>query len=117
MALNARSPGERSITLAIFIMAANCSGIVGSQLFQQDDGPLYRVGWTAIVSIVSVALFLTIWLNVQYRLLNWRLKKQGRLNESTNTTTESYWSAPSVFRRNLLEKVGNRMRPETACSP
>lgn len=83
MALNARTAGERSITLAIFIMSANCSGIVGSQLFQQDDKPLYRVGWTVIVALVSLALFFTIWANVQYRLLNRRLGSRGLLNEKT----------------------------------
>lgn len=34
MALNARSTGERSITMAILIMAANAGGIMGSQFFQ-----------------------------------------------------------------------------------
>ncbi|SPJ83876.1 related to nicotinamide mononucleotide permease [Fusarium torulosum] len=33
MALNAGSAGERSITMAILIMSANTSGIIGSQLF------------------------------------------------------------------------------------
>ncbi|KAL6241069.1 hypothetical protein RBB50_011972 [Rhinocladiella similis] len=83
MALNAHTAGERSITLAIFIMSANCSGIVGSQLFQQGDKPLYRVGWTVIVALVSLALFFTIWANVQYRLLNRRLRSRGLLNEKT----------------------------------
>ncbi|KAL9096526.1 MAG: hypothetical protein Q9165_001523 [Trypethelium subeluteriae] len=79
MALNARSAGERSITLAVFIMSANCSGIIGSQLFQQSDGPLYRTGWTVIIAVASVALFFTIWANVQYVLLNRRLRSKGNL--------------------------------------
>ena len=39
MALNTKSAGERSITMAVFIMAANAAGIIGSQLFREDDGP------------------------------------------------------------------------------
>lgn len=83
LALNARTPGERSITLAIIIMSANCSGIIGSQLFQSDDKPLYRTGWTAIVALTSVALFFTVWANVQYRLLNRILRRKGSLEETT----------------------------------
>jgi hypothetical protein len=81
MALNARSAGERSITLAIFIMSANCSGIIGSQLFQQDDKPLYRMGWTVVVSIISVALFFTVFANVQYWVLNRRRRHDGKESE------------------------------------
>ncbi|KAF4121859.1 Major Facilitator Superfamily [Geosmithia morbida] len=83
MALNARSSGERSITLAMFIMSANCSGIIGSQLFQEADGPLYRIGWSAIVGLVSLSLFLSLWANLQYWVLNWRLARNGKLTEVT----------------------------------
>lgn len=34
IALNAQSPGERSITMALLVMSANTSGIMGSQFFQ-----------------------------------------------------------------------------------
>jgi Kef-type K+ transport system membrane component KefB len=70
MALNARSAGERSITLAIFIMSANTSGIIGSQLFQRQDGPLYKTGWTVIVALASVGLFFCIFAFFQYWILN-----------------------------------------------
>lgn len=71
--MNARSAGERSVTLAIFIMSANASGIVGSQLFQGSDAPYYPVGWTVIVALISVALVCMVVANVQYWLLNRRL--------------------------------------------
>lgn len=58
--------------MAIFIMAANTSGIVGSQLFQQEDAPLYRTGWTIITVLVSVSLLASVVSNIQYRLLNRR---------------------------------------------
>ncbi|KAM0343595.1 hypothetical protein ACHAPU_008346 [Fusarium lateritium] len=72
MALNAGSAGERSITMAILIMSANTSGIIGSQLFQEEDGPLYKNGWTAIVGLVSFGLFMSVIANLQYYFLNGR---------------------------------------------
>lgn len=72
MALNARSAGERSITMAILIMAANSSGIIGSQLFQAKDKPLYPVGWTVSVALISVGLVAAIVANLQYWILNRR---------------------------------------------
>ncbi|KAL1984909.1 hypothetical protein VTN96DRAFT_8568 [Rasamsonia emersonii] len=82
MALNARTAGERSITLAIFIMAANSSGIVGSQLFQASDAPLYRVGWTTIIALASVALFFSVFAVVQYWVLNrWGEGRSGEIDD------------------------------------
>ncbi|KAM5344981.1 hypothetical protein ACJ41O_010843 [Fusarium nematophilum] len=72
MSLNAGTAGERSITMAILIMSANTAGIIGSQLFQQQDAPLYRTGWTVIVSVVSVGLVASVVANLQYFLLNGR---------------------------------------------
>lgn len=77
MALDARTAGERSITLAIFIMSANSAGIVGSQLFQASDAPVYRVGWTTIVALASVALFSSVFASAQYWVLN-RRSRSGR---------------------------------------
>ncbi|KAK3330042.1 alternative sulfate transporter [Apodospora peruviana] len=74
MALNAKTAGERSITMAIFIMAANTSGIVGSQLFQAKDAPLYQTGWTVIISLASVGVVASIFANLQYYLLNRKLE-------------------------------------------
>lgn len=61
--------------MAILIMSANTSGIIGSQLFQQKDGPLYRTGWTAILGLVSVALVASFVANVQYYLIKRRTPK------------------------------------------
>lgn len=72
LALNARSAGERSITMAMFIMAANTSGIIGGQLFQAKDAPRYHVGWTAILGLISGGVLFGLLANVQYRLLNRR---------------------------------------------
>lgn len=78
MALNAQSAGERSVTLAVMIMSANTAGIIGSQLFREDDGPLYRNGWGAILGLVTVALVTTVAANVMYMVLNRRGKTRGK---------------------------------------
>ncbi|KAF4948115.1 hypothetical protein FGADI_9902 [Fusarium gaditjirri] len=72
MALNAGSAGERSITMAILIMSANTSGIIGSQLFQEHDAPLYKTGWTAIMALASVGLVMAVIANLQYFFLDGR---------------------------------------------
>ncbi|KAH7264369.1 major facilitator superfamily domain-containing protein [Fusarium solani] len=82
MALNAGTAGERSITMAILIMSANASGIIGSQLFQQKDAPLYETGWTVIVAVVSVGLVASVVANLQYYFLNGRRIGRGGLKYS-----------------------------------
>ncbi|KAL1622434.1 hypothetical protein SLS54_004999 [Diplodia seriata] len=78
LALNARSAGERSITMALFIMAANAAGIVGGQLFQASDKPLYKTGWTVIVALTSVGLVFTVLANLQYWWLNRGIVRRER---------------------------------------
>jgi hypothetical protein len=53
------------------------AGIIGAQLFQEDDGPLYTKGWTHIVLIVLVGVGAIIMANAQYRILNRRLTLRG----------------------------------------
>lgn len=88
MALNASTSGERSLTMAVLIMAANTAGIVGSQIFQQDDRPLYRTGWTVIVSLVSVALVASVVANAQYYLLNRRHRQRGTTSVTSGSGEE-----------------------------
>ncbi|KAK4647822.1 uncharacterized protein QC761_104730 [Podospora bellae-mahoneyi] len=77
LSLNARSAGERSITMAIFVMGANIAGIAGSQIFQAHDAPVYRTGWTIIVALCSASLFMSMVANAQYWLLNKFQKREG----------------------------------------
>lgn len=63
--------------MAVFIMGANISGIIGSQLFQAEDAPLYRTGWTVSVVLVSTGFLLAGLANLQYWLLNRFQKRQG----------------------------------------
>lgn len=62
----------------MFIMSANASGIVGKQIFQQQDAPLYRNGWTIIMSLLCVAFVLSAFANLQYWWLNKRLRQGKR---------------------------------------
>lgn len=59
--------------MAVFIMSANCSGIVGSQLFQAKDAPKYRTGWTVIVCLVSAGTAFATFNIVQYWISNKRI--------------------------------------------
>lgn len=63
--------------MAILIMSANASGIVGSQLFQAGDAPKYQTGWSAILGLVAVAVVCSAIANVQYWLLNRRDARKG----------------------------------------
>ena len=72
--MNSPTSGERSLTMAGIIMSANTAGIVGGQLFQAHDAPLYKTGWTVAVGLTSVSLVAATAANVQYRLLNGRRK-------------------------------------------
>ncbi|KAF7591703.1 hypothetical protein BBP40_001216 [Aspergillus hancockii] len=44
-----KTPQERSVSMALIIMAANCAGISGSQIFRTSDKPKYLHGLTAIL--------------------------------------------------------------------
>ena len=80
MANNAQSAPARSITMAVLIMSANTAGIIGAQLFQPDDGPEYRMGWSIILALVSVALIAVVVANIQYRVAN-RIRRRRGLPE------------------------------------
>lgn len=77
MALNAKTAGERSVTMAIFITGANLAGIVGGQIFQAKDAPLYRTGWTTIICLTSGSLLMALIANLQYFALNKIQKREG----------------------------------------
>lgn len=47
-------------------MAANCSGISGSQIFRTEDAPKYLQGLTAICSLAGASWALAVILCAQY---------------------------------------------------
>ncbi|WWC60694.1 uncharacterized protein I303_103270 [Kwoniella dejecticola CBS 10117] len=76
LSLNCKSPQERSIAMALFIMAANSGALVGSQLLRGDDAPLYKRGFKVCLCLVSLGLLTSIIQHVQYRLSNRRLSRR-----------------------------------------
>ncbi|KAH8700933.1 putative allantoate permease [Talaromyces proteolyticus] len=60
-----KTPQERSIAMALIVMAANCAGISGSQIFRTSDAPLYRHALTAICVLAGVAWVQVLALNLQ----------------------------------------------------
>ncbi|KAJ5358250.1 hypothetical protein N7541_005408 [Penicillium brevicompactum] len=73
-----RTPQERSVAMALVVMAANCAGIAGSQTFRTSDAPRYLHGLTASAAIAGAAWALCFALGVQYY---WRRKKAGSTDE------------------------------------
>jgi hypothetical protein len=61
----------------MFVMAANCAGIVGGQLFRSDDLPYYHRGWTIIAVLMSIALSVVISLLILYWQANRHLASGG----------------------------------------
>uniref|UniRef100_A0A8H7N2U3 Major facilitator superfamily (MFS) profile domain-containing protein n=1 Tax=Bionectria ochroleuca TaxID=29856 RepID=A0A8H7N2U3_BIOOC len=76
IALNARNAKQRSITMAVYIMIANCAGIVGGPIFSENDAPIYRRAWTISVALLSAALFCGVLAHIQYYLLNRRAMRR-----------------------------------------
>lgn len=68
-------------------MAANASGISGSQIFRTSDAPLYRHALTAVCALAGVAWVLVLALNLQ----SWyfQLKQRKGLEEADASETTS----------------------------
>ncbi|KAB8258491.1 major facilitator superfamily domain-containing protein [Aspergillus pseudonomiae] len=63
-----KTPQERSVSMALIVMAANCAGISGSQIFRTSDKPRYLHGLTAICVLAGASWVLAAALGVQYYL-------------------------------------------------
>lgn len=91
--------------MAMFIMSANCAGIVGGQLFRSDDLPYYHRGWTIAVAFMSIALASVIVLLVLYAVANSRLKKSGLVIETGNAVEIDAEAEGSVSEGEQPKKV------------
>lgn len=58
--------------MAIHIMAANSAGLVGKQIFREEDAPVYRRAWTQIVALAAAAVGFSLLANLQYYFGNGR---------------------------------------------
>ncbi|OCF38132.1 hypothetical protein I316_00356 [Kwoniella heveanensis BCC8398] len=83
LSLNCRSPQERSVAMALFIMSANSGALVGSQLLRGDDAPLYKRGFKVCLCLVSLGLLVSILQHVQYRLSNRRIERRKEGQEES----------------------------------
>ncbi|EGX87735.1 MFS transporter, putative [Cordyceps militaris CM01] len=85
LAVNIRNPAQRSITMAVLIMTVNTAGLAGAQVFQAHDAPLYRTGFTVILTLASIGLVSAVASNAQYLWLN---KKLDRKDDSEHQLQE-----------------------------
>lgn len=89
IAVNSRSPAERSIRMAMFITAANVAGIVGGQLFRADDKPFYHRGWTIAVAFLSLAVATVGVLLVLYKVANRKISAEKEEAERISPRKDS----------------------------
>ncbi|KAJ5740047.1 hypothetical protein N7533_012831 [Penicillium manginii] len=66
LSIYCRTPQERSVAMALVVMAANCAGISGSQIFRTADAPKYTHGLTAICALAGASWGLAAILGAQY---------------------------------------------------
>ncbi|KAJ5308543.1 hypothetical protein N7476_009199 [Penicillium atrosanguineum] len=66
LSIYCKSPQERSVAMALVVMAANCAGISGSQIFRTEDAPKYIQGLTAICALAGASWALAAVLSAQY---------------------------------------------------
>ncbi|ODN91409.1 hypothetical protein L198_05923 [Cryptococcus wingfieldii CBS 7118] len=93
VALNARTPAERSITYAVYIGCSNLGGVYGSQVFRASDAPLYRRAWAATVSLGAIWLAFTLLQIIQYEWSN-RVKER-EWNKLSEEEQEAYKATTS----------------------
>ncbi|TGO83208.1 hypothetical protein BPOR_0684g00020 [Botrytis porri] len=76
LSINCKSPKERSIAMAMIIMAANLAAIAGSQVFRTADAPLYTHAFTAMYILAAATFVIVVGLMGWYVFANRRLGKK-----------------------------------------
>ncbi|RDW94329.1 transporter-like protein [Coleophoma crateriformis] len=77
LSINCKNPQERSIAMAMIIIAANAAGIAGSQIFRTEDAPVYIKAFTALLALSAGVVVVTIALMLWYIFANRRLARVG----------------------------------------
>jgi predicted MFS family arabinose efflux permease len=72
LSLNQKTPQQRAVAMAMFVMAANLGALVGSQLLRARDAPTYPVGFRVCVALFALATATAVFQHMQYRLSNRR---------------------------------------------
>jgi nitrate/nitrite transporter NarK len=95
ISLNSRTPQQRSIGLAMNVMAANLGGLAGQQLIQSNDAPQYRNALRAIMALYAGSILFVIAQVYQYFWSNKRLaRRQEEIEnnvEDRSELTEAAW--------------------------
>lgn len=76
LSANCQNPQERSIAMAMIIMAANAAGIAGSQVFRTQDAPLYLHAFTACLALSGFNILEIIGQSFWYFFSNRNLAKK-----------------------------------------
>ncbi|KAH9896383.1 MFS general substrate transporter [Xylariomycetidae sp. FL2044] len=56
LSLNCKTPQERSVAMAMIIMAANCGGLIGAQVFRSEDAPVYQKAFTIVLALAAACI-------------------------------------------------------------
>ncbi|KAJ3095390.1 hypothetical protein HDU97_006993 [Phlyctochytrium planicorne] len=67
---NMGSTGKRTVALAMYIMSVNISSLPGSQIFRNDDAPLFKRGFVIVNICLSIVVVLFASLFFIYRGIN-----------------------------------------------
>ncbi|KAK4699479.1 hypothetical protein P7C70_g6782, partial [Phenoliferia sp. Uapishka_3] len=84
LSLNCQTPQQRSVAMAMFVMAANTGSAVGSQILRAGDAPNYHTGLIVCEVLVSLGFLTSILQNLWYRHGNKRIR-DGRIKEGERT--------------------------------
>ncbi|KAI9733266.1 MAG: hypothetical protein M1834_003350 [Cirrosporium novae-zelandiae] len=83
LSVNCKTAQQRSVAMAMIVMAANTGGIAGSQVFRTEDAPKYLRAFTAIVALAASGWVITALQIGQYIWSNRRIEKHvGEEQES-----------------------------------
>ncbi|KAF3763952.1 MFS general substrate transporter [Cryphonectria parasitica EP155] len=76
LSANCQSPQERSVAMAMIIMAANAAGIAGSQVFRTEDAPLYLHAFTACLALTGLSIVEIVLQSLWYFFSNKKLARE-----------------------------------------
>ncbi|KKY25730.1 putative mfs transporter [Phaeomoniella chlamydospora] len=68
LSVNCKGPQQRSIAMAMVVMAANLAGIAGAQVFRTKDSPKYLTALSTIIGLVAASWILILVQGAQYYL-------------------------------------------------
>ncbi|GAM41001.1 hypothetical protein TCE0_041f13781 [Talaromyces pinophilus] len=86
VAMTSRNSGSvrtRTVASAVYNMAVQTSGIIGSNIYRSNDAPLYLRGNKVLIGIASLSLFLFLFAKVYYDLKNYyRARKWNAMSSA-----------------------------------